>query len=1015
MLSAAWLGSWKAPWGLDRGRRWGDPPWALAALAQAWLLGGREGRWPRLEATARQPLGPLAPGAPEAFAPRPDPAWVARLRHGTARIPAQNRGAREDELLAGCWEALLAGDGAPWMAAGTVLLDRATRLRWIPLLGAVDASGRLHLPPFLEALVPPDLQELPPGWWAFLLGNLDPEGRLLPEGPLDPGLPWALIQPQAGPLVLPALPADLAPFQAAPWLHALPEGRWMLEPRLRAWSRAPGASPEGLAPLAPGGLAGGEPPDPSLALLLQMAPSQEPPPGWATALAADLQEELQRPPCPPPSGHPTWDRLRVRWGGESPAATPGYPAWGTAFAPCADPFHWMAEGLRAHGAAESERSLRAFTLAHAHFRRLGAAGWAHRAASNAALEALLWADLPAHGRWRQIRGPLPSPWREQEEAHLVEVHQGAGALLPVATALVQTHPGFIQGWGLLISAALDLGRGDLIAKALPHVADHPFARFLEAYLGDLDQPVPRDLDPETRLTWATHRLLRHGGDASAFRAAWSDCPNQIIRLELGLQALEARPELRTAGLLLALQSIADRAASPRHQNRLKALWPAPPAVPETEPRALLQAWLAARPHPTWLAWMERDRVEHLGAGALPPAGCLGRLARDGALAPVAEGGWVWRGYPLVWEGAPVGGVLVGLPPDAPVVPPVEPLLLAPWVAQIRERLLPASHPDPGLLLTDGSEPMGSLLRELDRVAPSSLPVLILGPTGSGKELAARELHQRSGRTGALVAVNCSAFAEGLLESELFGHVKGAFTGAHQDRRGAIEMARGGTLFLDEVADLSPRLQSLLLRVIQEREIRRVGSDHAIRVDVRFAAATHRPLDDLAATGGFRRDLLFRLQGAVLRLPPLAARRHEFPFLVPRLVARVAEAARSPVPALAPGLAEALARHPWPGNVRELMHALERALLRCEEGLLKSRHFPELDQPDLTTGTWTEGTRAFQRRLLLDTLRATHFQATEAARTLGLARPALYTAAKRLGVDLVAEREQWERDSGSEPG
>jgi DNA-binding NtrC family response regulator len=310
---------------------------------------------------------------------------------------------------------------------------------------------------------------------------------------------------------------------------------------------------------------------------------------------------------------------------------------------------------------------------------------------------------------------------------------------------------------------------------------------------------------------------------------------------------------------------------------------------------------------------------------------------------------------------------------------------------------------PGFLHTDGSEPMASVLRELDRVAASDLPVLILGPTGSGKELAAQELHLRSGRTGKLVPVNCSAFAEGLLESELFGHVKGAFTGAHRDKQGAIEEARGGTLFLDEVADLSPRLQSLLLRVLQEREIRRVGSDHAIRVDVRFAAATHRAMEELATAGAFRRDLLFRLQGAVLQLPPLAARRHEFPFLLPRLAERAAHSARRPLPALAPGLAQALARLPWPGNVRELLHALERAILRCESGVLKPTHFPELEARALQARTWEDATHSFQRRLLLDTLQACHFRVAEAAQILGLARPALYAAAKRLGVDLVAER------------
>ena len=351
----------------------------------------------------------------------------------------------------------------------------------------------------------------------------------------------------------------------------------------------------------------------------------------------------------------------------------------------------------------------------------------------------------------------------------------------------------------------------------------------------------------------------------------------------------------------------------------------------------------------------------------------------------------------------MGAVLLAQRGEAVPAQPLEPLLISPWLARLRARRPAESLADGGLLLTDGSEPMAAVLRELDRVAASDLPVLILGPTGSGKELAARELHLRSGRPGPLVAVNCSAFAEGLLESELFGHTKGAFTGADRDRRGAIETARGGTLFLDEVADLSPRLQSLLLRVLQEHEIRRVGSDHATKVDVRFAAATHRAMEDLAAAGTFRRDLLFRLQGAVLHLPSLSERRHEFPFLLPRLTIRAAQSAKRPIPALAPGLPQALARLPWPGNVRELLHALERAILRCEDGLLKSRHFPELEAPVLQARTWEDATRTFQRRLLLDTLQACGFRVADAAQTLGLARPALYATAKRLGVDLVAER------------
>lgn len=1002
MLNAPWLGAWKAPWGLDRGRRWGDVPWALAAISQAWMLGGGEGAWPRLTQTARRPQGPQVMEPPTAFGPRPDPAWVALLRHGSPAVPAAQRGPREDELLAWAWEALLEGDGEPWMAAGAVLLDRAQRLRWIAPLGAVDEAGTLHLPPFLELLVPSALRQLPPSWWAFLLRSQDAEGRLLPEGSLDPALPWPALQAHAEPLALEALPPELAPHRGAPWLVER-EGRWVLDPRLRAWARGWGASPGGFDPLAPGGLAGGRAPEPALAAFLDLRQAEGHPQGWGEALEADIREALHRPSPPPPSGHPTWDRIRVRWGGEAAPPVPGYPDWGARAHPCADPFHWMAEGLRADRACDPEGSLRAFTLAHAHFARLGASGWAERAASNAAHLALKWADLPAHARWSALRGPLPPPWQDLEEAQLAEVNLEPEAALARIRRLVEAHPDFPAGWGLLALHGADRERWDLVREALPQVRTHPYARFLEAALGPLTEPPPADADPETRLSWAAHRLFRGTGDPEVFWAAWRGCPTQIMRLELGLQVLERRPDLRRAESLLALQAIAERAQSPCHLGRLAILWPELETAPALDPTALLDRWLAQRSTPTWLAWGEGPGTRVLGAGAPPPEGALSRLAREGALAAFRHDGWVWRGHPLTWEGCPVGAVLLAQAPDAPPEPPVEPLLLAPWVARLQEARPPEPPGDGGLLLTDGSEPMASVLRELDRVAASDLPVLILGATGTGKELAARELHRRSGRSGPLVAVNCSAFAEGLLESELFGHVKGAFTGADRDRRGAIEAARGGTLFLDEVADLSPRLQSLLLRVLQEREIRRVGSDQSIRVDVRFAAATHRDVEELATAGAFRRDLLFRLQGAVLRLPPLAARRHEFPFLVPRLVVKAAASAKRPVPALAPGLPQALARLAWPGNVRELLHALERALLRCEGGTLRSAHVPELDAPALQTRTWEEATRAFQRRLLLEALQACGHRVAEAAEALGLARPALYATARRLGVDLVAER------------
>ena len=306
--------------------------------------------------------------------------------------------------------------------------------------------------------------------------------------------------------------------------------------------------------------------------------------------------------------------------------------------------------------------------------------------------------------------------------------------------------------------------------------------------------------------------------------------------------------------------------------------------------------------------------------------------------------------------------------------------------------------------------MAGVLAEMGRLGPSRLSLVVQGPSGSGKELAARELHRLSRRPGPLVAVNCSALAESLLESELFGHVQGAYTGALRERKGALACAQGGTLFLDEVAELSPRLQALFLRVIQEREVRPVGSDISHRVDVRFLAATHRDLDSLAGTGAFRQDLLYRLQGAVLALPALAQRRHEFPYLIPRLVAQVATDAGRETPALEPGLPEALAARPWPGNFRQLLHALERALLHCDRGPLTRSLFPGAPVPP--PRTWQQATREFQRELLLETLHRHQFQVIAAARALGLARPALYAAARRLGVDLAMERGRLPPDPNS---
>jgi len=990
---------------MTRGRRWGDRAWALAAIAQAWVLGGREGRWPVATWRGQRPRPPALVEAPTTFQPRPPENWVALLRHGTANLEAERRGAREDELTGACWSALLAGDGAPWMALGSVLLDRATRLSWIPLMGAVDAAGNLHLPPFLELLVPASLHHLPPGWWEQLLSGMDAEGRLLPSGELPLDLPWADLKSHLEPLVLELLPASLRGHAGAPWLQELGDGTWMIDPALRAWGRGWGAAPAALDAAAagiPALASGGAPTDALASLLRGRLPEQGCPAGWSASLEADLAEGPGHPECPPPSGDPVWDRLRTRWGGGLPPSGPGYPEWGCRAHPCADPFHWMAEGRRAYLATDMEGALWAFRFAHAHFRRLAAVPWAARAASNAATTALHWADLGALRAYRAEAGPLPSPYREVEQILVTALSGEWRKVQAQCRALAAAHPDLPQPWIVLGERGLALEDRDLMRESWAHLPPMPFRDLLEAIL-EQRPTEPADLDAELQLYWRVRAARVAGAPTEAFWTAWAACPNAWLRLETGLAMLEARPDARRGDRLVSLQTIAQRADSAHHLARLDALWPSPGAEPGAGPGAVVARRLqdrtgAARLPPGGPGWPLK-----LGVGPVPPLGLLTRLRAEGALPPVDTEGLVWRGFTLSWEGAAVGACLLGEARDAPPDTGAAAELLAPWLARMNPPL-PATPVETGTgLLSDGSEPMATLLRELARVAPSMLPVLVLGPTGSGKELAAQELHRLSGRRGELVAVNCSAFAETLLESELFGHVKGAFTGADRERRGAIESAQAGTLFLDEIADVSPRVQSMLLRVLQEREVRKVGGEKAVAVDVRFVAATHKPLEELTANGAFRQDLLFRLKGTVLRMPPLAERRHEFGFLIPRLAARAAKELGQPLPDLDAALPQALARLDWPGNVRELRHALDRALLRCGGGPLKPSHFPELDAPAVAPRRWSDATHAFQRALLLETLRRHAFNVADAADALGLARPALYLTAKRLGIDLLAER------------
>ena len=251
------------------------------------------------------------------------------------------------------------------------------------------------------------------------------------------------------------------------------------------------------------------------------------------------------------------------------------------------------------------------------------------------------------------------------------------------------------------------------------------------------------------------------------------------------------------------------------------------------------------------------------------------------------------------------------------------------------RASPAEPPLPEIV---GSSPaMVEVYRLVALAAPRSANVLLIGETGTGKEVIARAVHKRSRRSdGPYIRVNCGALHENLLESELFGHVKGAFTGAIENKPGRFEAAHGGTIFLDEINSMSPKLQVKLLRVLQEREFERVGESATKRVDVRVVAATNASLEELVDAGHFREDLYYRLNVVPIALPPLRERREDIPALAEFFLKKYAGANNIvPVPPLPPELLAALKAHDWPGNVRELENAIERMIVLSENNELRA--------------------------------------------------------------------------------
>jgi DNA-binding NtrC family response regulator len=304
-------------------------------------------------------------------------------------------------------------------------------------------------------------------------------------------------------------------------------------------------------------------------------------------------------------------------------------------------------------------------------------------------------------------------------------------------------------------------------------------------------------------------------------------------------------------------------------------------------------------------------------------------------------------------------------------------------------------------------------KTLARAAMSASTVLVIGESGTGKELVARAIHDNGPRRSKrFVAVNCGALAENLLESELFGHVRGSFTGAVADKRGLFEEANGGTLFLDEIGDITPALQIKLLRVLQENEFKPVGSNETRRSDVRVIAATHRDLESLVRAGRFREDLFYRLKVIQIDLPPLRERMEDLSELVGHFLARYAEKNKKAVSHVSDEAMALLRAYAWPGNIRELEHAIERAVAMTNTSVLFPEDFPpEISRPGAAPAASapapaTAGSAGappsledMEKAHILTVLQQVNYNKSKASELLGIDRATLYRKAQRYGIDL----------------
>jgi DNA-binding NtrC family response regulator len=307
-----------------------------------------------------------------------------------------------------------------------------------------------------------------------------------------------------------------------------------------------------------------------------------------------------------------------------------------------------------------------------------------------------------------------------------------------------------------------------------------------------------------------------------------------------------------------------------------------------------------------------------------------------------------------------------------------------------EEIFPTSH------LIGKSEAMKRVEELVEMVASTPATVLITGESGTGKEIVARAIHAASPRRHMpMVVIHCGALTETLLESELFGHEKGAFTGAQVRKKGKFELAEGGTVFLDEIADISLKTQTDLLRVLQEREIVRVGGSETMKVDFRCIAATNKDLRGMVESGAFRPDLFYRLNVVSIELPSLRQRKDDIPLLIDHFLQKFSQSMNRPVPELAPDALSLLLDYDWPGNVRELENAIERALVIRRGPRIEAVDFPfQLAQPPKANGRSLE---EVERGHIETIVRDTHGNLSRAARILHIDRTTLYNKLRRYGL------------------